>query len=519
MLGDRDAPDVSVWRLSKHFGDLQALKDVTCDFPSGSFHAVLGENGAGKSTLVKCIMGFYGADSGSLLVGGREVAASTPDHAHELGLGMVYQHFTLVPAMTVAENLVLGLRPIPWRIDWRRRHREIEAFIQSTPFQIEADRQVSTLAAGEKQKLEILKELYHGRRFLILDEPTSVLTPEEADQLLGLLRELTQTGRLSVLLITHKLREVQAYAQDFTVLRGGCRVGGGRVADFSETKMAELMVGRGRIPASLERTRTAPGLPRLVISDLHVTSDRGVPALRGVNLSAHDGEIVGVAGVSGNGQTELVETLAGQRLMQSGTIHVGDQPHQPEREFLRQHGVHLLAEEPLRNSVVPGMSIAENLALRNFDQSGMAMLGGWFVNRQAMRRQAERLIEAYGIRAQGPNDNIDTLSGGNVQRSVLARELSSDVSLLIAQNPCLGLDLSAVGEIRNRILEIRNRGAAVLLISEDLDEVMQLADRIVVMLEGRIVYETTRAEADVQRIGQFMATDQELNLPAMETGS
>ncbi|MFO8008057.1 MAG: ATP-binding cassette domain-containing protein, partial [Candidatus Brocadiia bacterium] len=445
-----------------------------------------------------------------------EVEASTPDNAHELGLGMVYQHFTLVPAMTVAENLVLGLRPVPRRIDWRRQHREISEFINSTPFRIETDRQVSTLAAGEKQKLEILKELYHGRRFLILDEPTSVLTPEEADQLLGLLRQLTETGKLSVLLITHKLREVQAYARDFTVLRGGRNVGGGQVADFSEEAMAELMMGADRIPSSLARGKTSRGDTRLSVSELHVDSDRGVPALRGVSLEARDGEILGVAGVSGNGQTELVETLAGQRLATSGTIRVGGEPHRPERRFLRRHGVYLLAEEPLMNSAVRSMSIAENLALRNFDQPEMTVMGGWFVNRRAMRRQGERLINEYGIRTQSPDTRIDTLSGGNVQRSVLARELSGDVSLLIAQNPCLGLDLSAVTEIRNRILEIRNRGAAVLLISEDLDEIMQLADRIVVMLDGRIVHETTRADADVRKIGQSMATNQELDIPVTE---
>lgn len=518
MLGTGEAPAVSVWKLSKRFGELQALDDVTCEFPKGSFHAILGENGAGKSTLVKCMMGFHRPTSGSLLVDGQEVESGTPSEAHALGLGMVYQHFTLVPAMTVAENLVLGLRPMPSIINWRRQRRDIAEFIESTPFQIDPDRQVSTLAAGEKQKLEIIKELYHGRRFLILDEPTSVLTPEEADQILGMLSELTKTGRLSVVLITHKLREVKAYARDFTVLRGGRHVGGGRVADTDEQAMAELMVGRETIAPSMERESKARGHKRLAIRDLHVDSDRGVPALEGINLDTHDGEIVGIAGVSGNGQRELVETLAGQRIPTDGEIHLGDEKYVAEREFFRRNGVFLLAEEPLSSSAVRSMSVAENLALRNFDEPGMTTLGGWFVNRKAIRAQGERLIKEYGIRTLGPDARIETLSGGNVQRSVLARELSEDVSLLVAQNPCLGLDLSAVAEIRNRILAIRNQNASVLLVSEDLDEILQLSDRILVIFEGRIVYETTREEADVLTIGRYMASEQDSDAVVTGTG-
>lgn len=499
------APAVSVWKMSKRFGELQALEDINCAFHSGSFHAILGENGAGKSTLVKCIMGFHQPTTGSVLVNDREVDVRSPREAHERGLGMVYQQFTLVPAMTVAENLVLGMSPVPAVINWREERERIAEFIRSTPFSIDPDRQVSTLAAGEKQKLEIIKELYHGRRFLILDEPTSVLTPEEADQILGVLREYTQEGSLSVVLITHKLREVKAYASEVTVLRGGRYVGGGPTSDFDMDTLAELMVGRGKIPPALKRDTRKSGSQRLVVKDLEVDSDRGVPALNGVSLNTRDGEIVGIAGVSGNGQRELVETLAGQRMATAGGIQLGGEAFQPQRGFLRKHGVFLLAEEPLSSSVVRSMSVADNLALRNFDEPGMTAFGGWFVRRKAIREQGERLIKDYGIRTQGPDALIETLSGGNVQRSLLARELSEEVSLLVAQNPCLGLDLSAVAEIRNRILAIRNQGASVLLISEDLDEILQLADRILVIFNGRIVYETTRERADVATLGQYMA--------------
>lgn len=504
-LHDGKAPSVQAWKLSKRFGDLQALEDINCRFESGSFHAILGENGAGKSTLVKCIMGFHQPTSGSVLVNGKEVDVRSPREAHQRGLGMVYQQFTLVPAMTVAENLVLGMSPVPAVINWRQQREQIIEFIRSTPFDIDPERQVSTLAAGEKQKLEIIKELYHGRRFLILDEPTSVLTPHEADQILGVLKEYTEEGVLSVVLITHKLREVKAYAMEVTVLRGGLHVGGGPTADFQMDDLAELMVGRGKIPPALDRQSTKAGNQRLAVRDLRVDSDRSVPALNGVILDTRDGEIVGIAGVSGNGQRELIETLAGQRLPTGGEIKLGEVPFEPKRAFLREHGVFLLAEEPLSSSLVRSMSVADNLALRNFDEPGMTALGGWFVRRKAIRQQGERLIREYGIRTQGPDAMIETLSGGNVQRSLLARELSEKVSLLIAQNPCLGLDLSAVAEIRNRILAIRNQGASVLLISEDLDEILQLSDRILVMFNGRIVHETTREQADVATLGRYMA--------------
>lgn len=505
QLGSGPAPSVSVWKLGKQFGALKALDDVTVDFHSGCFHAILGENGAGKSTLVKCMLGFYKPTTGSVSVNDRETEIRTPREAHKAGLGMVYQHFTLVPSMSVAENLVLGLDPIPSVVAWRRQRDEIAAFIEQTPFRIDPDRNVASLAAGEKQKLEILKQLYLGRRFIVLDEPTSVLTPDEADQILGLMRELTDEGALSVVLITHKLREVQGFAREVSVLRGGRYVGGGPSQDFTLDELAEMMVGRDRIPPTADRRASAPGEAALEIGGLEVDSDRGVRAVRDLDLHVRKGEILGVAGVSGNGQRELVETLAGQREPLGGTIRLFNEPYRAERGFLRKHGVFLLSEEPLHNSAVKSMSVAENLALRNFDRPPWASRGGWFVRRKALRERAEVLITEYGIRTQGPDARLDTLSGGNVQRCVLARELSEPVSLLITQNPCFGLDLAAVAEIRNRIVAARNTGAAVLLISEDLDEILQLSDRIVVMFDGEITYETTRDEADIKVIGRHMA--------------
>ena len=501
-------PEVMVERMSKRFGSLLALDDVSIRFEPGAFHALLGENGAGKSTLVKCIMGYYHADAGSIRVDGRERRIASPRHAHRLGLGMVYQHFTLVPSMTVAENLVLGEEGLPAVINWRRYEARLEALMAPMPFTLALDRPVASLAAGEKQKLEILKQLYLGSRFLILDEPTSVLTPDEADELLGFMRQMADECRISVILITHKLREVEAYARDVSVLRHGRLVGQGSVQDLGHGDMVHMMIGRESISPPAARTPGPAGDAVLQVRNLSVRNDKGLRAVSTVSLRVNAGEIVGIAGVSGNGQTEFVEALAGQRAEEAGEIRVDGNAYARTRREMHSLGVYLLPEEPLANGCVRNMSVAENLALRNFDRAANTV-AGYFVHRAAMREQARQLIRQFKIKTQGPDARIETLSGGNIQRTVLARELSEKVHLLIVQNPCFGLDLNAVAEIRNRIMEARNDGAAVLLISEDLDEIMELADRIVVMFEGRFTYETLREEADIHIIGRHMASSVE----------
>ncbi len=498
-------PAVEVTGMTKRFGSLVALDDVSIRFAPGAFHAILGENGAGKSTLVKCIIGYYHADAGSVAIDGEVRQITNPRHAHHLGLGMVSQHFTLVPNMTVAENLVLGEEGLPAIIDWKKQYDILEAFQETMPFHLDLDRPVASLAAGEKQKLEILKQLFFNHRVLILDEPTSVLTPNEADQILGLMRQMADAGRLTVVLITHKLREVEEFAREVTVLRGGRIAGAGSTDEVTHTDMVRMMIGREEIAPPASRAGAPSGSTALEIRDLTVGNDKGLIAVSGANLRVEPGEIVGIAGVSGNGQRELVEVLAGQRQPEAGEILVGGTSYGRTRAEMRRMRVFLLPEEPLWNGFVRSMSVAENLAIRNFDEARNTRWS-WFVRRQALRRQAEDLIGRFGIKAQGPDAGIETLSGGNIQRTLLARELSDEVAVLIAQNPCFGLDLSAVAEIRNRIMEVRNGGAAVLLISEDLDEILELADRIVVIFEGRLVYETPRQEADVHIIGRHMAS-------------
>jgi simple sugar transport system ATP-binding protein len=380
------------------------------------------------------------------------------------------------------------------------------------PFRLEPDRPVSTLAAGEKQRLEILKQLFRGCRVLILDEPTSVLTPGEADQILGVLGEMTAEGRLTVVIITHKLREVEAFARDVTVLRAGRRVAGGRVAELTRGDLVRAMVGDappagaaarpGRPPG---RPARPPGRPALELDRLTVRNDQDVPAVRSVSLAVRAGEIVGVAGVSGNGQRELVEALAGQRARQAGVVRVAGVPFAPTRAALRRGRVHVLPEEPLASACVRGMSVAENLGFRSYDDARHTV-GRIFLRRGALRSDARELIARFRIRTQGPDARLETLSGGNVQRTVLARELSADPAVLVVQNPCAGLDIAATAETRARLAAARDGGAAVLLVSEDLDELLELADRIVVMFEGRFVHETPRQTADLPTIGHYMAS-------------
>ena len=361
-------PELETVNMTKKFGTFTALDNVSMTLKPGTFHGLLGENGAGKSTLVKCIMGFYKPTSGDVLVGKHSRSIDSPKDAHQYGIGMVYQHFTSVPAMTVAENLVLSRYDSPQLIRWKAEKVALAEFMARSPFQVPLDVPVAQLAAGQKQKLEILKQLYLDSKILILDEPTSVLTPGEADEVLGLLREEVSAGHLSVLLITHKFREVQAFVDEVTVLRKGQLAGQGHVADLSISDMAAMMLGEAREPKPVAKQAIADRKPVLVASEICANKDNGLPAVNRVSLTVHSGEIVGIAGVSGNGQKEFVEVLAGQREPTRGAIHINGQTYGATRAEMYEHKVFSLPEEPLRNACVPHMSVAENMALRTFDR-------------------------------------------------------------------------------------------------------------------------------------------------------
>ena len=509
MSAMQKPPCVEVRDLSKRFGGVQALADASVRFAPGRVHALLGENGAGKSTLVKCVMGYYRADSGAILVDDVEHEIRSPQQSRALGLGMVYQHFTLVSQMSVAENLVLGRAQIPATIDWKAEHRALSEFMRAMPFRLDPSQPVASLAAGEKQKLEILKQLYLGRRFLVLDEPTSVLTPDEADQVLSEMRRLAESGMLTVVLITHKFREVMRFAQDVTMMRGGRILATTEVAATSIDELARRMFGQTTVTTVANDARAAtPAGVYCEVRNLSAQGDRGTLAVVHTSCTVRSGEILAIAGVSGNGQKELVEVLAGQRDASDGAVLISGRRYQRTRSEMQRYGVFVLTEEPLANDCVRSLSVMANLALRRYDRPPIAW-HGW-VRRRILRRWAEELIARYRIRTPSPLARIDTLSGGNVQRTVLARELSGDVRLLILQNPCFGLDAAAAAEIRAQIAKARDRGVAVLLVSEDLDEVLELSDRIVVMSGGRIVHEVDRAHADRYELGRHMTRTTEV---------
>ena len=468
--------------MTKRFGEFTALDQVSLKVKPGTFHALLGENGAGKSTLVKCIMGYYQADAGELLVDNRQEIIGNPRAAHALGLGMVYQHFTSVPAMTVAENFVLARDHVPAVVDWTRERKALEEFLARMPFRVPLNTKVSGISAGERQKCEILKQLYLQRRFLILDEPTSVLTPGEADEVLGMLRGMVASGALTVLMITHKFREVMAFADEVTILRRGKLAGVGLVKDLSPDAMARTMIGAEELTVQPART-----------------GEYGAPRLDVEKLNALD-----VAGVSGNGQRQLIEVLAGQREAESGEVFMQGERYHATREEMRHNHLSVLPEEPLKNACVARMSVADNLAFREFDRAPFSS-GGWWLNRAKFHEEAMRKIGLYKIKTRSDDTPIGELSGGNVQRTVLARELGGEVDILVAANPCFGLDFAAVAQIHAEIMAARNRGAAVLLVSEDLDELLELADRIVVIFNGSLVYEARASEADLTEIGRHMA--------------
>jgi general nucleoside transport system ATP-binding protein len=513
---------LETYELTKRFGGFTALDRVTMKVAPGTVHALLGENGAGKSTLVKCVAGFHRPEEGAVMVDGREHDIANPVVARALGIGMVYQHFTLAPGMTVAENLLLAGGKTPALIAWKTKRAELEQFLSTTPFRLDLDARPSELAAGEKQKLELLKQLYLRPRLLILDEPTSVLTPQEADEVLGHVREFARSGQCTVLIITHKFREVMAYADDVTVLRRGRAVHTTNVAYTGPALLARYMVGeaaeeaiaeehlspvhavRAPVPEAPGRVGKAKHADRaaLDVRSLHVMGDRGALAVRDLSLTVHPGEILGIAGVSGNGQRELVEALVGQRERASGEVRVMGQPYAARREENHRLKVRSLPEEPLRNACVGELSVAENMALRDFDRTPLCT--GGRLRFTQWRSRARDWIAGYGIKTQGEDAPIRSLSGGNVQRAVLARELDGEINVLIAANPVFGLDFAAVKEIHTRILGVRERTGAVLLISEDLDELLELADRIVVMSEGRVVYETTAADAQRHILGAHM---------------
>jgi simple sugar transport system ATP-binding protein len=491
--------------LSKAFGTVQANRDITMHVEPGEIVALLGENGAGKSTLVKQIFGLIEPDAGTITIKGDRARIKDPRDAIKRGIGMVHQHFQLVPVMTVAENMVLGNEPRRGgRLDLEAARRLVRELSARHRLHVDPDAEIDDLPVGTQQRVEILKALSRDVDLLILDEPTAVLTPQETDELLGVMKELARRGT-SIVFITHKLREVLEVADRVYVLRQGAVVGEVAAAGTDARALATMMVGRD-VVLRVDKPEPRIGDVVLTVDDLHVTDDRNLPAVDGFSLQVRAGEIVGVAGVEGNGQRELVECIAGMRPPVSGRITLGGQDitrANPRETHLA--GIGHIPEDREKHGLVGGYSIADNLVLNRFSEQPYAQRG--VRQFREVREHAEFLRQEFDIRSAGIHSTAGSLSGGNKQKVVVAREMSFGPRLLMAAQPTRGVDVGSIEFIHRRIVEARDAGAGVLLVSAELDEVLSLADRIAVIHAGRVVAEIDAAHADRTEIGRLMAGD------------
>ncbi len=500
-------PALRLRGITKRFGALLANEAVDLDLARGEILALLGENGAGKTTLMNILFGHYVADEGTIEVADeagalRPLPAGSPGAALAAGIGMVHQHFALAESLSVIENVVLGTRSLlSPDLGLRSARRRLDGIMRESGLSVDPRSRVASLGVGEKQRVEILKVLYRGARILVLDEPTAVLAPQEAEQLFGVLRRLREQG-LSVIFISHKLGEVAALADRVAVLRAGRKVADQPVAGADKAALASLMVGRDVTPS--RRVPQPPGPPLLGLDHVTVPGERGRAGLVDATLTVHSGEILGIAGVSGNGQAELAGLLAGTKRPTTGTLRLAGKAVPPGPAAAVAAGIGRIPEDRHREGGVGSFSVAENLALEKLADPEVQSWG--FLRFGQMRQAAARAIAAYDIRCPGPEAPVRLLSGGNMQKVILARVFESDPRLVLADQPTRGLDVGAAGEVHRRLLEARGRGAGVVLISEDLDELLAISDRIAVMAQGRLsapqpVESVTLAELGLKMAG------------------
>jgi simple sugar transport system ATP-binding protein len=515
-------PLVEMKQIVKRFPGLVANDGVDFEAQKGEIHGLLGENGAGKTTLMNILYGLYRQDSGDVFFEGLPVHIDSPKHALELGIGMVHQHFKLIPRLTVLENIVLGLRPEigpeiqgsgllasarrkfseVFGLDMKTAETRVMELAERFGLKIHPHAKVWELSVGEQQRVEIVKALYRKAKLLILDEPTAVLTPQEVDSLFDMLQTMVEQG-YTIIFITHKLNEVLNACHRITVLRNGQLVSTVDSSKSTQKNLAKLMVGR-EVFFHLDKAETAPGEEILKVEKLRVLNDKGLEAVRGASFSVHEGEILGLAGVSGNGQTELIEAINGLRPVESGKIYFRgkDITNAAPRHIIEQ-GVGYIPEDRMSVGLATGMTITENTLLKN--QGGRQFNRGWFLNYTAVKKTAEQLVEEFDVRTPSTSIPVGRLSGGNIQKIILAREISRNPLFLIASQPTRGLDVGAMEYIHRRILQERESGAGILLISEDLDEIFKLSDRIVVLYEGLIMGDVRCEDAGREQVGLWMS--------------
>jgi general nucleoside transport system ATP-binding protein len=502
-----EAPVVLEMRgITKTFGPVKANDDISITLHRGEILGLLGENGAGKSTLMKILYGLYRPDSGSIFIDGEEVEIHDPKDAVSRGIGMVHQHFTLIPPLTVAENIVLGAEPRKGvSLDIEEAVKATEELSERYGLVVDPRARVVDLSVGVQQRVEILKTLYREARIVVLDEPTAVLTPQETEDLFSVLKELVADG-LSIIFITHKLGELLGISDRITIIRDGRVVDTVITAETDERELARLMVGRD-VLLRVEKTEMKPGEPRLAAEDLVVLSNTGARAVDEVSLEVRSGEILGVAGVDGNGQTELADALAGVRHVESGRVYLdGDDVTSLGADDLQERGLAYVPEDRASKGLVQDFMLYENNSLKTYDGPPFSRWGWIFP--KVMRRRAAENLRAYDVRPPDPDARAGSLSGGNQQKAILARELSGDPGVIIASQPTRGVDVGAIEFIHRQLLEQRSEGKAILLISLELEEVRSLSDRIVVIYAGRIVGEVGPDATD-EELGLLMAGREE----------
>ncbi|UCD82047.1 MAG: ABC transporter ATP-binding protein [Desulfobacterales bacterium] len=502
-MPDERQPVVRMSGITKRFLDVTANRNIDFDLYPGEICALLGENGAGKTTLMNILFGYYACDEGEIFIKGVKVNLSAPRDAISRGVGMIHQHFALVPSQTILENIIIGARSGKGvLLDLASARREILDLQARFGLQIDPDARVWTLSVGEQQKVEILKALYRDVDILIMDEPTAVLAPAEIDDLFKTLRTLVEEGR-SVVFISHKLNEVMDISDRIVVLRAGEVVAQRKAAETNSRELASLMVGR-ELLESIEKKKIAPGRPVLEIENLNAFNDKKIPALKNLNLVVRQNEILGMAGISGNGQRELAEILFGLRDPVGGSIKVNGSRLKfgsPVSAIGLKMG--RIPEDRIDTGLMMDLSVEENMILENHTSAEFQRYG--LLKSSRIRRFSDDLIAAYGIKTAGGEAVTKSLSGGNLQKVMLARELAGQPSAVVAAQPTRGLDVGAMEYIHQRILQERERGAGILLISEDLDEVFNLSDRIVVLYEGEIMGEARCEDASREQIGLWMS--------------
>jgi len=489
--------------IVKKFGDFKANDNINLEVRKGEIHALLGENGAGKSTLMNVLTGLLEPTEGDIEINGESVVIDSPDKADELGIGMVHQHFMLIDKFTVAENIMLGNETHnAGFIDEKTTAQRITELSDRYGLEVDPYAVVENVSVGQQQRAEILKVLYKGADILILDEPTAVLTPQQIDDLMDVMRSLAEEGK-AIILITHKLGEIKQIADRCTVIRRGKGIGTVNVSETSEQELADMMVGRS-VSFSIDKGPAHPKESILSVNDLVVEDNRQLKAVDGLSFEIREGEILGIAGVDGNGQTELIQAITGLTDVAEGSIKLKntDITNQAPR-FITETGLSHIPEDRQRHGLVLDMSIEDNLALQTYYQSPLSKYG--ILQHDAIEENAVRLIDEYDVRTQSEKDTASSLSGGNQQKAIIAREIDRDPDLMVAAQPTRGLDVGAIEFIHKRLVEQRNHGKAVLLMSFELDEIMDVSDRIAVMYDGKIIDTVDANNTTESELGLLMA--------------